>query len=296
TFGERYFDAYIVVDADNLLESNYVEEMNKTFSQGYRVLTSYRNSKNYGTNWITSGYSLWFLREARFLNYARMKLHTSCAISGTGWMVASEIIAERGGWHYHTLTEDLEFTTDTILRGETIGYCGTAVLYDEQPETFAQSWRQRLRWSKGFLQIGYQYGKRMVKGIFTGKTPIACYDITVTIMPATTLAVIMVLTDVLMLCYAVFGPMFMPHLTQLTLHAIIGWITAMYQCLFVMGALTMLTEGHNIRATRLQKFVSLFTFPLFMMTYVPISIAAIFCKVEWKPIQHKVAKTLDEVR
>ncbi len=52
TFGERYFDAYIVVDADNLLENNYVEEMNKTFNQGYRALTSYRNSKNYGTNML----------------------------------------------------------------------------------------------------------------------------------------------------------------------------------------------------------------------------------------------------
>ena len=147
TFGERYFDAYIVVDADNLLENNYVEEMNKTFNQGYRALTSYRNSKNYGTNWITAGYSLWFLREARLLNNSRMRRHTSCAISGTGWLVSSEVIAERGGWDYHTLTEDLEFTTDTILRGETIGYCGTAVLYDEQPETFTQSWLQRLRWS-----------------------------------------------------------------------------------------------------------------------------------------------------
>ena len=39
-----------------------------------------------------------------------------------------------------------------------------------------------------------------------------------------------------------------------------------------------------------------FTYPLFMMTYIPISIAALFGKVEWKPIQHRVAKTLDEVR
>ncbi len=296
TFGERYFDAYIVVDADNLLENNYVEEMNKTFNQGYRALTSYRNSKNYGTNWITAGYSLWFLREARLLNNSRMRLHTSCAISGTGWLVSSEVIAERGGWDYHTLTEDLEFTTDTILRGETIGYCGTAVLYDEQPETFAQSWRQRLRWSKGFLQIAAKYGKRMIQGIFTGKTPFACYDITLTIMPATILAVAAVLTDLFLLCYAVFGPMFMPHLTQVTSHAILNWLMYSYGAMFIMGVLTMLTEGKKIRATKLQKFVSLFTFPLFMMTYIPISVAAVFCKVEWKPIQHKVAKTLDEVR
>ena len=38
--------------------------MNRTFSEGYEIITSYRNSKNYGDNWITAGYALWFLRES----------------------------------------------------------------------------------------------------------------------------------------------------------------------------------------------------------------------------------------
>lgn len=85
-FPERPFDAYFVFDADNVLEENYIEEMNKVFSQGYEIVTSYRNSKNFGDNWISSGYALWFLRESQFLNHARMKLGTSCAVSGTGFM------------------------------------------------------------------------------------------------------------------------------------------------------------------------------------------------------------------
>ncbi|KAA3379672.1 glycosyltransferase family 2 protein, partial [Akkermansia muciniphila] len=51
------YEGFFVFDADNLLEENYVAEMNKIFDQGYRVVTSYRNSKNYDTNWITAGYS-----------------------------------------------------------------------------------------------------------------------------------------------------------------------------------------------------------------------------------------------
>ena len=57
------FDGYFVFDADNLLCPNYITEMNKTFSDGYEIVTSYRNSKNYGDNWISAGYALWFLRE-----------------------------------------------------------------------------------------------------------------------------------------------------------------------------------------------------------------------------------------
>ena len=55
------FDGYIVFDADNILDPGYIAAMNRTFSQGYDIVTSYRNSKNYGDNWISAGYALWFL-------------------------------------------------------------------------------------------------------------------------------------------------------------------------------------------------------------------------------------------
>lgn len=54
------FDAYMVFDADNLLSEDYISRMNETFSDGYGIITSYRNSKNYGDNWISAGYALCF--------------------------------------------------------------------------------------------------------------------------------------------------------------------------------------------------------------------------------------------
>ena len=47
------YDGYLVLDADNVLSPNYITEINKTFSDGYQIVTSYRNSKNYGDNWIS---------------------------------------------------------------------------------------------------------------------------------------------------------------------------------------------------------------------------------------------------
>ena len=87
----------MVFDADNVLDENYVAEMNKVFGSGYSVVNSYRNSKNYGSNWISAGYALWFLRESKYLNGARMQCGTSCAISGTGFLVSNEIIRENNG-------------------------------------------------------------------------------------------------------------------------------------------------------------------------------------------------------
>ena len=92
------FDGYFVFDADNILAPDYVERMNETFSAGHHIITSYRNSKNYGDNWISAGYALWFLRETRYPNHARFLLGTSCAVSGTGFLFSHAVLEEVGPW------------------------------------------------------------------------------------------------------------------------------------------------------------------------------------------------------
>ena len=42
----KVYDGFFVFDADNVLDCRFVEEMNRTFSDGYEVVTSYRNSIN----------------------------------------------------------------------------------------------------------------------------------------------------------------------------------------------------------------------------------------------------------
>ena len=38
-----------------------------------------------------------------------------------------------------------------------------------------------------------------------------------------------------------------------------------------------------------------FTFPIFMLSYVPISVAALFKKVEWVPTKHDIAVNFEDV-
>ena len=199
------YDGYFVFDADNVIDVNYVKEMNKVFDSGYKVVTSYRNSKNYDTNWITAGYSLWFIREAKYLNNPRMMIKTSCAVSGTGYLVDSSIIKKNHGWKCNLLTEDIEFTVTNILDGEKVGYCGSAMFYDEQPTTFRQSWNQRMRWTKGFYQVLFKYGKDLFITMFKEKRMfVSCYDMIMTLAPATLLTLGTILLNiVLLLCFLV---------------------------------------------------------------------------------------------
>jgi cellulose synthase/poly-beta-1,6-N-acetylglucosamine synthase-like glycosyltransferase len=294
-YSSRKYDGYFVFDADNLLDENYISEMNKTFNQGYRVLTSYRNSKNYDQNWITAGYALWFLHEAEYINLPRMTLNTSCAISGTGFLVSANLIEENGGWIHHLLTEDIEFSVSQIIKGEKIGYCRTAMLYDEQPFTFEQSWHQRLRWAKGFYQVFVKYGWDLIQGIFKGESHrFSCYDMTMTILPSILITSFGILVNAIFCFAGLFDVNWKMNLyeTTITLLKSFGWN---YSIMFVLGSITTITEWKKIHSSPWKKIGYVFTFPLFMITYMPISVVALFKTVEWKPITHTVAKSLDDL-
>lgn len=292
--GEEYgdvFDAYMVFDADNLLSEDYISRMNETFSDGYRIITSYRNSKNYGDNWISAGYALWFLREAKYLNNARYLLGTSCAVSGTGFMFSREILKSCGGWPFHLLVEDIEFAIHNIVSGEKVGYCPRAVLYDEQPTKFSQSWKQRMRWARGYIQILRKYGGRLLHGIFA-KRSFSCFDMTMNIAPAVILSFLGIIINVGAAVYSVLNgggtDVLLQSFGQLILNTCL--------MMFIIGAITTISEWKNIYCSTPKKILYAFTFPLFMLTYLPICIVALFRPVKWEPIVHDRVRTLREVR
>lgn len=295
-YGDAGYEAYFVFDADNVLDVNYFREMNNTFDSGAVASTSYRNSKNFDSNWISAGYGVWFLREAKYLNQSRLTLNTSCAVSGTGFFIAAPILAAAGGWKWHLLTEDIEFSTNTILEGKRISYCPTAVLYDEQPTTFRDSWNQRFRWAKGFYQVFGHYGLRLAKGIFTNPkgTRFACYDMLMTIAPGLLLTIVTVTFNAIIMILASMGFMSTGTMVATSASSIIFCIINYMLFMFLFGVLTTFTEWDNIHTTTAKKIRYMFSFPVFMMTYIPIAIVALFKKADWKPIKHSISVDVHE--
>ena len=194
-----------------------------------------------------------------------------------------------GGWNFFLLTEDIEFTIDNVVRGEKVGYAAGAVLYDEQPTSFAQSWRQRMRWSKGYLQVFRKYASELFSGIARGS--FSCYDMTMNIMPA---AVLTGLSVVVNIGAAIANATSGGSMAVLAV-SVLQTLMSLYLTLFVLGAITTVTEWKNIRCAAWKKVLYAFTFPLFMLTYVPICIASLFTKVEWKPICHTRVMTLEQI-
>lgn len=294
-YPDRY-EGFFIFDADNLLARDYVSIMNDAFDQGYLALTSYRNSKNFGSSWISSAYATWFIREARYLNNARMICGTSCAVSGSGYLVSSKIIEGMRGWDFHTLTEDIQFATFCAIHGVRIGYA-PAEFFDEQPLTLKASIKQRMRWTKGFYQVLFSYGKHMLTSI--GKfRRFAAYDMLMVVGPAMLLTLMCLMVNATFLIGGGFSHGFLATDAELeqTAASVIGLFLYMYGTFFVMGLTTTITEWKHIHCPKKWRiFTNLFTFPIFMFTYMPLTVAALFLKVDWVPTPHDVSVTLDDV-
>ncbi|MBQ9959523.1 MAG: glycosyltransferase family 2 protein [Oscillospiraceae bacterium] len=289
--GRHAYDGYFVFDADNLLDPNFIPHMNNTFSQGHSVVTSYRNSRNFSANWLSCGYAVWYLHEARFLSHPRRLLGSGGAVSGTGFLVSAELLQALGGWPFHLLTEDIQFSAHCAANAIHIAYCDAAVLYDEQPQSFSQSWRQRLRWSRGFYQVDRDYLLPLLKGtVKKGRTlhqRFCCFDLFMFILPGllfsalSALAVLMLLGCALQQG-AVSAASLLLRLARETARALL----MSYGSMLALGLLTVLTEWRRIPEPPFRKLVWLPLFPLFMATYAPISLQALFCRVQWLPIRH----------
>ncbi len=163
-YGIESFEGYFIFDADNLMKQDYISRMNDSFDAGEKIITSYRNTKNFGDNWISASYGVHWLRTVRNEHRAKSLLHLATRIQGTGFLFAHELI--KNGWNYVSLTEDRAFCADAVAQGYKITYNHDAQFYDEQPVDIKIAMRQRIRWAKGHLQAFVETGPQLLKHIF----------------------------------------------------------------------------------------------------------------------------------
>lgn len=352
-YGIESFEGYFIFDADNLLNRNYISKMNDAFDSGEKIITSYRNTKNFDENWIASTYALHWIRSIRANHRARSVLHLATNIQGTGFLFANEIV--RNGWNYTGLTEDRALTADAVARGYQITYQDEAEFFDEQPISLKVALRQRLRWSKGHLLAFLETGPKLFVNIFFGKYFIkdkwgiedkkrgfwagllesirhrfASYD---TLMQLTPLVVFnlarwLLVSVIIYGCYSysngvsnayIFGGSTVvakllsvifnkpsvniaPGISAFVLSMLIAlWARLLYRIgvYFVNmwnAIYVFIVERHRIKKIPLiKKVLYTLTWPTFDIIGRYTTYAAIFVKVEWKPIPHVSKVTIDDV-
>lgn len=273
------FDAYVIFDADNHVDENFLKEIAVSYRQGYRIARGKLEAKNAHSNWISGSYTLFFYLHNFIFNIPRQNLNMSATINGTGWMVTKELLQEVG-FDCTTLTEDMEFSAICVLNGDKIGYRDQAVTYDEHPINFETSWKQRKRWSKGTIQCFNKYKYRLLKNMFINKS-LSSFDIFLYFIGPILQVVSLFLLIRIPALFFIYNTQFL--ISFIIIKLIISGFSLFIGILFCL--LVIFFNRKNIDKLMLVAIV----FPVFVLTWIPINIAALFTKnIEWKAIKHGI--------
>lgn len=290
---EKQYDAICIFDADNLVSSNFLLEMNKQLCQGHKVIQGYLDSKNPEDSWISGNYSLAYWISNRIFQLSRHYLGLSCALGGTGFVMATQVLKEIG-WGATCLTEDLEFSLKLVLKGMKVSWAHEAVIYDEKPLKLKQSWRQRKRWMQGHCDCAVRYFKDLMKKAFRDKDMVA-FDI----------ALYLIYPFVIVFNGIAFMIDIIKKLFIFAQNPVLSSIFAIPKEIpfWVFGMLMLFLTYYNIVFVILEKKLTMKIFlyfllvPIYSLTWIPIIIQGFLDrnKKEWSHTAHSRVLDMDEI-
>lgn len=276
-------DCFMIFDADNIADADYMKAMNDAFMSGVQVAKSRIESKNPYDSWVSGCYGLYYNIFNNFFNESRSRLGLSPKLIGTGLGIKREVLFKMGGWNTVTIAEDTEFNADCVIEGYKVGWVPDAITYDETPDSFRVSLKQRRRWIGGIMAVA----KESLSDIFyeglSSHRVIQLFDMAmILIMPY-----MQVLSPLPVLLAAVSGAAkgiitdFLPFMALGLVFSYVG--VALFALLLAK------LSPYDTRSMA----VSVLMFPVFTFSWMPLCIAALLSGCgSWEPIQHKRALDL----
>ena len=280
------YDAFCIFDADNIVDKNFLKAMNKKLNQGEDVVQGYRDIKNPSDSWVSAGYAIFYWTMNRFYHLARYNLGLSPLINGTGFMVKFDVV-KPDGWQTKTLTEDIEFSLKRIIAGKKLGWATDAIVYDEQPVGFKQSWSQRTRWTVGHMQCLKEYTKPLAVAVKDNKT-VMNFDGLLYMLGTAPMLILTILLLVLNVIIFLTNGMTVNDLIWNAAR----YIVPTFLLPIFTGIMIMLIDKKPIRPM----IKGLILYPLFLGSWILINIKCLFKReTSWEKIEHNVSKNIEEM-
>lgn len=264
---EKY-DLYFIIDADNVLENHFVEEMIKSYKEGYDIAIGYRNIKNGSDSLVSAASGLTFSLLNNILNKSRNNNNIPILLSGTGFYIKGDIINRFNGYPFNSLTEDYELSLYSILNDLNTTYNEKAIFYDEQPIKFKNTINQRRRWIKGYF-----VNRKKYIPLFKNHNNQAIKLELIGIKPY----IMLIIGIVFWMIYFLLKHKYFIDILILIL---------IYIVLMIISVIA-LKKDKNINISKTLKKHMIWYFPIFLASYILIAISILINpKVEWKRVEH----------
>ena len=268
------YDAFVVFDADNVLERDYLARVNDAIAAGAAVLKTRTRAGNPTASGVAGCYGLYNTCFDLIWNRPRAACGLSARLVGSGFAVCREVLEELGGWNTATITEDAEFAAQCARIGRRIWWVPDAVNYDEEPNSFRLSLRQRKRWCSGVMQVG----KRELGRLWTADCPRPSlrWDISMYLIAPFTQAI----SGLLLLGGVACG---LAEGDAVTAVAALCTLGLYYVGGVALSVLLCLLGGYGLQGmTR-----TILLFPLFMASWLPLQVVSLFKDTrQWHAVAH----------
>ena len=151
TLGHAYADIAVILDADNLIESDFLSKLNDAFCSGCKAVQAHRCAKNRDTDVAVIDAAAEEINNCIF-----RKGHNAAGISSA--LIGSGM-AFTYGWLYENISsfktsgEDKEMELKLLKDGIWVKYLEDALVYDEKTRTKENYYNQRRRWGASQYNI-----------------------------------------------------------------------------------------------------------------------------------------------
>ena len=302
------YDGFIFFNADNTVAKDYFNKINDAFVYYGKndVITTFRHSLNMNEGVLPVLYSYYFSTSCLLAFSGRNNFNVSGRITGCGFVIPSNQLVD--GWKFTSITEDIEYSANSIVNGRTIHFCYEATFYDEQPIKTKTMWFQRLRWAKGQQIISKEYFPKLLKALFSKKTK---NKVSLFVSLSFHSFIILVTTAIFLLQMILLflSPLFGVSLYDAFLYwnndasfiqnmffslntgALFGLAKTFVFFLFngYLTAVAVLIAGHDkYKGYDIGKRIgAFFLYPLFLALQFPLDLSVLFLKeVKWRKIPH----------
>lgn len=269
----KNYDAYFIIDADNILDCDFIKNMSKTLSLGYDIGVGYRTPKNPNDSLTSAVSSLTFSLINTLNNRQRVHHHKTITISGTGFYVKGSVISSLKGYPFTSLTEDYELSLYATLMGFNTYYNESAIFYDEQPVYYNESIIQRTRWVKGYFMARRKYLPKIKKQLF--KHPLNINSL-ITEYIGVRPYIYLIISLILYIISSLFS------ITNIIISLLI-----LYLILYLLTLLMLIKEDGRLNLTKDMSIKVLLFNPIFLLSYIRCALVALFTpNLEWQRINH----------
>jgi len=154
------YDAVFVVDADSIIASSALSELDRAIQHGARIMQCYNGVINANDSWFTRLMDVSRSFGNEVLGPAKEKVGLSSHLMGNGMCFVRDVII-RYGWDAFTVGEDWEYYAKVVLQGERVAFANKARVYHNESVNLRQATTQRLRWSGGRFAVAAKHGARL---------------------------------------------------------------------------------------------------------------------------------------